>query len=67
MILIATKDEAEISRTEWLERAEQFETESPVDETKIRYMASDLVPLPPADASTPVFTDDYAPLETMEF
>ena len=68
VILVATRSKEPITADEWVIRAERFQPKSYVGPPEMRQMAQALVvePLNVAD-TPPLFTDDYAPIETMPF
>jgi spermidine synthase len=67
IILVAVNGEQLISPEEWFERARQYRSNSYVDAPQVERMVKDLlVTLPDMDEAA-VFSDDYAPIETMTF
>jgi spermidine synthase len=66
IILLAINGAKPLTREEWLARLESFESDSYVDRTMIESMI-DALAAPPVTADAPLFTDDYAPIETMSF
>jgi spermidine synthase len=67
IILLATKSAERISPEDWLDRAERFESRSYVRGDQIQAMAADLLADVPLASGAVIFTDDYAPIETMPF
>jgi spermidine synthase len=66
IILVAVNDQTPLSRSDWEDRADAYESNSYVDRTRVRRMIDDLVS-PPTASVAALFTDDYAPIETMTF
>lgn len=67
VMFVATRSDADLLPADWKERAAQFESHSYVDSARLSRMIEDLVPDPPTNPDAPLFTDDYAPIETMSF
>ena len=67
VILVATRSKQRIAPEEWVVRAERFQPKSYVGPLEMRQMAQALVVEPLDVADVAVFTDDYAPIETMPF
>ena len=67
IMLVAAKSDAELSRQEWSLRAGEYQSSSYVDRGQVERMIDDLVLTMPDLADAAVFTDDYAPIETMSF
>ena len=67
IIFVATKQEQPISPEQWAARAARHQSDSYVKSEDLRRMVEDLRVDPPDVASAPIFSDDYAPIETMAF
>jgi hypothetical protein len=67
VVLVATKDAARFSAEEWSRRAEQHVSASYLQRAHLRRVVSDLLVDVPDTSSATLFTDDYAPIETMAF
>ncbi len=67
VILVATKQGKPLSPETWTARAERYRSESYVDRGRVQRMVADLLVDVPDVSQSPVFTDDYAPIETMPF
>ena len=67
VIFVATEDRNLISPEQWLARAAQFRSNSYVGPDRLQRLAEDLVIDPPKVADAPMFSDNYAPIETMPF
>jgi spermidine synthase len=63
----STKDRPALSAEEWRERAEQYESRSYVGRELMERMVRDLAITLPDFNDAALFTDDYAPIETMPF
>jgi spermidine synthase len=67
IILVALNADDPISSEKWSELARRYQSNSYVDGVQVERMVKDLlVTLPDMDDAA-VFTDDYAPIETMPF
>ena len=67
IILLATRSKQRIPREEWLARAARYRSNSHVQGKELQQMVGDLVEDLPDLARAPLFSDDYAPIETMRF
>ena len=67
VILVASRDKQRITPAEWSARAAGHPSRSYVKTEQLQRMVEDLLVEMPDMASTPVFSDDYAPIETMPF
>ena len=52
---------------EWQSRTADYESHSYIDRNRMQAMVLDLVADVPDVSAAPLFTDDYAPIETMPF
>lgn len=67
ILFLATRNGNEIAPDEWAERAAGHQSDSYIDAVRMREMIEELVVEPPTNIDAPLFTDDYAPIETMSF
>ena len=67
VILVATNRRQPLSAQTWAARAEAYRSDSYVDHDRMQQLVADLVVDLPDVSRAPVFTDDYAPIETMSF
>jgi len=67
IILVGVNGEQPITPAGWQELAEQYESASYVGRERMKRMVGDLVTPPPDVSEAAMFTDDYAPIETMSF
>ena len=67
IILLAINGDRRLTGPQWSELAEQHESDSYVKKDQLRQMVQDLLVDLPDLSRAPVFTDDYAPIETMPF
>lgn len=67
IILIATDDASPMSPELWNSRARRNLPGAHLDRERVARMVSDLVVDLPDVSAAPLFTDDYAPIETMSF
>jgi len=67
ILLVATKSETRIRPEQWKTRAKQHRSASYVGRDDMTRMVDDLLVTLPDTSRAPVFTDDYAPIETMPF
>jgi spermidine synthase len=67
VILMASRDKQRIAPAQWSARAAGHASRSYVKTEQLQRMVEDLLVELPDMACTPVFTDDYAPIETMPF
>lgn len=67
IMFVATKTEDEITPADWAARAAEHQSNSYVDAARMEAMIRELVVDSPSNPDAPVFTDDYAPIETMSF
>jgi len=67
IILVAINGDAELSAENWSERAGRYASKSYVDQARVQQMIDDLVLTLPDMDDAALFTDDYAPIETMPF
>ncbi|MCC6493362.1 MAG: fused MFS/spermidine synthase [Pirellulales bacterium] len=67
IVLVAVDDQHAIAAPQWKALADQYQSASYVDRASVQRMVSDLVTAPPDTTAAPLFTDDYAPIETMSF
>jgi hypothetical protein len=56
-----------ITPEEWTRRAAAYQSASYIDAAQVQQMVKDLVQTMPNLDQAPLFTDDYAPIETMTF
>ncbi len=67
IILLATRRQARIPPEQWAVRAKGQRSNSYVTNDRLQEMVGDLLAHVPAVVGAPVFSDDYAPIETMPF
>jgi spermidine synthase len=67
IILVAVNRKQAMTPEEWSQAAANYESESYVDRLQVEAMTRDLLKTLPDMESAAVFTDDYAPIETMSF
>jgi len=67
IILVAVNSDEPLSAEDWRQRAGRYESKSYVDRSQVLAMVGDLVQTLPDMEHAAVFTDDYAPIETMSF
>jgi spermidine synthase len=67
IILLATNGGERLSPDQWFRRASLFETDAYVTQPQMEYMATDVMAAPPDMSQAILFTDDYAPIETMPY
>ena len=67
IILLATRRKERISPEQWAVRAAEHRSNSYVTSDRMQRMVEDLLVDMPDMAQAPVFSDDYAPIETMPF
>jgi len=67
VILLASNDNERLTEAEWLARAERYQSASHVTAAEMTKMVADLLAEQAPDPAAPIFTDDYAPIETMRF
>ncbi len=67
IVLVATKSSTRLTPAEWSQRAERHTSNSYVQREHLRRAVSDLLPTNPDVSTVTVFSDDYAPIETMSF
>lgn len=67
VILLASKKPQPLEPAEWESLARAFHSDSHVGKIQLLSMVKDLVRNVPVDEQSPVFTDDYSPIETMRF
>lgn len=65
-ILLAS-DEQQVPASEWLARAERYQSESYVKTADVTKMVGDLLAEQQPIPTAPIFTDDYAPIEMMAY
>jgi spermidine synthase len=66
-ILIGSRDPQRIAEERWIARAEGFQSAGNIGAPEMKKMVSDFIASAEPDETAPVFTDDYAPIETMAF
>jgi spermidine synthase len=66
VILIASKDKQELPPGDWMARAERFESKAYIQADEMQELVGDVVSAKP-DETASLFTDDYAPIETMAY
>jgi spermidine synthase len=66
VILVSSKG-GEVSPQQWRDRARRYQSRSYIEPPMIQRMVEDLLTDVPDVSRAPVFTDDYAPIETMAF
>ena len=67
ILFVATDRERALTAEEWHDLAVRYRSSSYIDQPRMSEMLQDLVVDPPDVSTAPVFTDDYAPIETMRF
>jgi spermidine synthase len=67
IIFVAAKAKGQVSASDWRSRAEMFRSQSYVDGRAVQQLVRNLVVELPDVSTAPLFTDDYAPIETMSF
>ena len=67
IILLGSNVADRIPDGEWLVRAQQYRSASYVQAPEMSKMAQDLIGVQAPDTQAPIFTDDYAPIETTAF
>jgi spermidine synthase len=67
VILLGTRDKTRLTRAQWATRAADYRSTSYVNPRMVRAMVDDLLVTLPDMSRAPLFTDDYAPIETMPF
>jgi spermidine synthase len=67
VILIGANRDKSITPEDWTAWAQRYESISYVNQSAVVQMIDDLVVALPDINTAPVFTDDYAPIETMPF
>jgi len=67
IILLATPNKNRISPAEWTARADRHQSQSYVTKAHLNYMLEDLLINLPDVSRAPIFSDDYAPIESMPF
>jgi spermidine synthase len=67
VMLVAVNADEELTREDWAARAAAYESSSYVDRRQVETMVGDLVTTPPEVKGAALFTDDFAPIETMAF
>jgi spermidine synthase len=67
IILLAVNSDDGISPEQWSRRAAAYQSSSYIDALQVQQMTKDLIQTLPDMQSAPLFTDDYAPIETMTF
>jgi spermidine synthase len=67
IILVATVAEAPLTPEDWIARGDAYTSASYIDTRRMRMLVDDRLPKLPDLSAAPLFTDDYAPLETMSF
>jgi spermidine synthase len=65
-VLLAS-DDKQVPASEWPARAERYQSESYVKTDDVTKMVDDLLAEQPPNPATPIFTDDYAPIEMMAY
>ena len=67
IILLATQEDKPLSFNNWLDRAKRHQSPSHVGPNYLQRAVHDLLVQLPSMTDAPIFTDDYAPIETMAF
>lgn len=67
ILFVATTSTEKLSLDQWRAKASEYRSKSYVDSRILLRAVEDLVTHPPDVSSAPLFTDDYAPIETMPF
>lgn len=67
VILVAVNSDQPLNAEEWLAKAAAYESASYVGNVEVRRMIGDLLTTIPERKQATLFTDDYAPIETMSF
>jgi spermidine synthase len=67
IILVAIDQQLAMTAEQWQGAADNYESASYVDRLQVEAMIRDLLNSPPQAADAALFTDDYAPIETMSF
>jgi hypothetical protein len=67
VMLVAVNSDQPMSAEDWLAKAAEYESASYVGNAEVRRMIGDLLTTIPEMKQATLFTDDYAPIETMSF
>jgi spermidine synthase len=67
IILIGSNESQRMDPTEWMARAERFDSAAYIQAADMREMIDDLVEHAPPDPRAPLFTDDFAPVDMIPF
>jgi spermidine synthase len=67
VIFVATKSERRIMPRQWKALAAEYRSDSYIGATTLTRLVDDLLEDVPDVSTAPLFTDDYAPIETMPF
>jgi spermidine synthase len=67
VMLVAVNSDQPMTADDWLSKAAAYESASYVGNAELRRMIGDLLTTIPAMKQATLFTDDYAPIETMSF
>jgi spermidine synthase len=67
LVVVATSQPARLSPVDWTSRAGQYDSASYIDRPMMQLLVADLLDGTTADENAPIFTDDYAPIETLAF
>lgn len=67
VMLVAVNSDQKLSPEDWLAKAVAYESPSHIGNAEMRRMVNDLLTTLPAMKQATLFTDDYAPIETMSF
>jgi spermidine synthase len=67
IILVAVNSDQPLADDAWTTLADAYASKSYVDRSQVQSMVNDLVRTLPDMTGASVFTDDYAPIETMSF
>jgi spermidine synthase len=67
IILVAMNRDKPFTAQQWAAAAEGYESASYIDGSQVQAMVRDRLAEPPDVEDAAVFTDDYAPIETMSF
>ena len=67
VMLVAVNSDQPMTADDWLAKAAEYESASYVGNAEVRRMIGDLLPVSSPKKQAILFTDDYAPIETMSF
>jgi spermidine synthase len=67
VMLVAVNSDQKLSPEDWIAKAVAYESPSHIGNIEVRRMVNDLLTTLPAMTQATMFTDDFAPIETMSF